>query len=404
VTVLVIGAGLAGCVAALELSRQSVDVMLVEASSSVMNGASRFNEGKIHLGYVYAKDPSGRTVTLMQEGARVFEPIVARHLRTSLSATSISPPFDYLVHPDSQMSLLALERRYEEIDAALTAMAVHPGGRDYLNTARGRAPRWRSRADLLVMGLAPQGATAAYATEERAVDPYELADAISKAVDASAAAVLFDTRVQRISHARIGYWAHTSSGRLGPFDAVVNASWASREAIDRTAGIISGDVWNYRTKYFLRVHKSGIGRALPTVTWAVGPFGDIATYGDDVAYLSWYPVGRTTWRTGAPPPEPSVPGREAAVALKRGILSGLARLLPAIGEIDPARDDIDVRGGLIVGNGSADIDDPSSGLHRRDNVGVVSNGGYRSISTGKLTTAPMLGQRAAAAVIGGASR
>ena len=60
--VIVIGAGLTGSCVALELANQGFKVALLEQDSVPMNRASRRNEGKIHLGLIYAADPSFSSV------------------------------------------------------------------------------------------------------------------------------------------------------------------------------------------------------------------------------------------------------------------------------------------------------------------------------------------------------
>ena len=61
----VVGGGLQGCAVALELARRGHAVELFDEQPNLMTGASRNSEGKIHLGYVYAADPSLRTARLM---------------------------------------------------------------------------------------------------------------------------------------------------------------------------------------------------------------------------------------------------------------------------------------------------------------------------------------------------
>ena len=189
---------------------------------------------------------------------------------------------------------------------------------------------------------------------------------------------------------------------MGPFESVVNASWASQAELDRSVGLVIKGDWNYRFKYFLRVQKPGIGLELQNITWAVGPFGDVVSYGNDYAYLSWYSAGCVNWSLNKPITDvPIIPDRVNTMYIKKNILAGLKQLLPSIGLINPTKDNIEVRGGIIVGNGKTDIYDPYSGLHQRDNIGVVTHGGYHSISSGKLTTAPMVGFQAASAVLSG---
>jgi hypothetical protein len=55
---------------------------------------------------------------------------------------------------------------------------------------------------------------------------------------------------------------------------------------------------------------------------------------------------------------------------------------------------------VIVCWGATDIDDPSSELHRRRDIGVHDHDGYFSIDTGKLTCAPLFATELADRVAG----
>ena len=48
----VLGAGIMGCATALWLARRGDRVTLIDAGDRPFAGASRWNEGKIHLGYL----------------------------------------------------------------------------------------------------------------------------------------------------------------------------------------------------------------------------------------------------------------------------------------------------------------------------------------------------------------
>jgi 2-polyprenyl-6-methoxyphenol hydroxylase-like FAD-dependent oxidoreductase len=61
VPIAVLGAGLQGTCIALELARRGFDVDLLDQDLEPLNRASLRNEGKIHLGFVYAKDATLRT-------------------------------------------------------------------------------------------------------------------------------------------------------------------------------------------------------------------------------------------------------------------------------------------------------------------------------------------------------
>lgn len=54
----ILGAGIMGSATALFLARRGHLVSLYDAADSPFSAASRWNEGKIHLGYIYSADPS----------------------------------------------------------------------------------------------------------------------------------------------------------------------------------------------------------------------------------------------------------------------------------------------------------------------------------------------------------
>ena len=71
------------------------------------------------------------------------------------------------------------------------------------------------------------------------------------------------------------------------------------------------------------------------------------------------------------------------------------RIVPGLGAT--TIDTVDA--GIITAWGATDIDDPNSGLHQRHEVGPWARDGWISVDTGKLTTAPLFAQRAAALAI-----
>ena len=81
--ILVLGAGLQGTGVALELARRRIPVTLVDQDPRPLNRASLRNEGKIHLGFIYANDRSLGTAFLQLEGALRFRGIVESWLPRS---------------------------------------------------------------------------------------------------------------------------------------------------------------------------------------------------------------------------------------------------------------------------------------------------------------------------------
>jgi hypothetical protein len=129
----------------------------------------------------------------------------------------------------------------------------------------------------------------------------------------------------------------------------------------------------------------------------IGRYGDVVIRPDGTAYLSWYPAALRGWTHDIQPPASwGAPCRgivddEQAREISRAVLDAIDAWFPGIGGSEP----ILVDAGVIVACGHTDVDNPSSGLHGRAMVGVVSQDGYHSVDAGKLTTAPMFAMAAA---------
>ena len=100
----ILGGGLQGCCTALALAERSAQVTLFDKNDSLLSRAAVANEGKIHLGYMYAGDRTLSTAKTMMAGALSFAPFLERHLGQPVQSFSVSAPASYVVHRDSQQS------------------------------------------------------------------------------------------------------------------------------------------------------------------------------------------------------------------------------------------------------------------------------------------------------------
>ena len=91
------GQRITGVCAALELAARGHAVDLYEQGAQLIGRASYWNEGKIHLGLVYAQDRSRRTARAMLEGALRFRPLLARWIETDTLDRAVSDPFVYAI-------------------------------------------------------------------------------------------------------------------------------------------------------------------------------------------------------------------------------------------------------------------------------------------------------------------
>lgn len=387
-TIGVIGGGLQGCLAAIELADRGYAVVLLERRMDLLRAASRWNEGKIHLGYLFAKDPSLQTARRMIEGALAFAPLLSRYLGRSLDFAAQSGDVIYGIHRDSQITPEAARAHMQAVDA-LMRDALSYGGRDYLG-AKALAPI--SPVKPAELGLDESIVGAAIRTPERSIHPIDIADAVRDRVcDTARIVVHIGREVVRVDRDDAGrFWLDDAlAERHGPFDSLVNATWESRMAIDQMLGYDPPMPWLHRYKVGLLGHDVHGSEDTATLTLILGAFGDVVNYGGGRIYLTWYPVGHIASTTSLAPGqlEPDI-GPDLDATIRGEIFARLGEIVPGIRQFAPAEDSYELRGGYITAWGDTDIDDPRSGLHARHAIGVHSDRGYHSVDTGKLTMAP----------------
>jgi glycine/D-amino acid oxidase-like deaminating enzyme len=399
----VIGGGIQGACVALEFARRGATVDLFERQPHVLRGASRENEGKIHLGHVYANDASFATARLMCRAATEFAPLLSEYLEQDLATIARSDPFVYAVHARSLLTPDALERRYAKIARSIATAAARPGA-DYFGERR---PDFVRRWTAAEVGRRFDGehVRAVFETTEIAVDPREVAELLEARLRADPA-VRIHTSV-RVESVRpdphgVRLELRRPEPELARFDQVVNCAWDGRLVLDRTAGVPPVRRASFRRKYFLRLPAAQVPKTLRSTTVVLGGFGDVVRYGGGDVFLSWYPVGCQGLETGlSPSPLGAGLTREQEQTLRDGIVGGLADLVPALRRFS-ARDlaAAELSHGIIFALGDTDVDDPDSRLHQRYQVGPQSFGPYHTIDTGKYTLAPYFARALAQSVVG----
>ena len=128
----------------------------------------------------------------------------------------------------------------------------------------------------------------------------------------------------------------------------------------------------------------------PSVTFVLGPFGEVVAYDDGLVYLTWYPQCLRAIFTDIMPPEwETYPPEPLRSRIFLGTLRALSAIVVKLWPLAPdSLDEVLVKGGAIVAWGQTDIYDPASELHRRFEIGVTSQGRFHSVDPGKLTMAP----------------
>jgi hypothetical protein len=212
---------------------------------------------------------------------------------------------------------------------------------------------------------------------------------------------LMDVDIQNIRSIgntyRVLYMEGATSRSQGPFRYVVNALWANRVVIDARMGQAPNVRWRNRLKLGVNISNSAHEPGVSSTTFVLGPYGDIVRFPSGRIYLSWYPFCMFETSRALEP----VDWRErlASVDHKQVItdtVAALQQLAPGLGaSLNDPDVEVVVEGGAIFALGTTDIDDINSELHQRFEIGPECRGGYISLDTGKLTTAPQFAMQVA---------
>jgi hypothetical protein len=386
----VLGAGIQGCCAALALRQQGFRVRLYDKSRALMSRASINQEGKIHLGFVYARDESMVTARTMIEHALQFAPAVESLIGAPLDwEPHLSERFYCGIHRDSSLTLDEHFAHFDALDAIYREVS-EDGRLHYL----GRRPRriWSRDTPFRFGGTSLAGAVQ---SEETAVEPDWMRDVIVAAVEECPdIGPVLGHEVEHVERVGQGFGIRGLS-RGGAWksaaDVVVNCLWEGQQRIDAALGCERGADWITRVKYGFLLESTPALRDLPSLIVTHGPFGDIVNYPHARAlYVTWYPSCLAYLGPGTKLPEEwdaACDGRHPPDLARRMLedsIASLAEYVPALKGLPLRR----IMAGAILGNGTTDISDRASGLHKRHGIGVEGTDGYYSVFTGKYTSGP----------------
>jgi glycine/D-amino acid oxidase-like deaminating enzyme len=400
--VAVLGAGITGCSTALFMARQGYDVTLFDQASQPFEGSSGWNDGKLHLGYLYAADPGLGTARQLLTGGLLFRDIVEELLGGSIAPATAPRDDVFLLHRDSVVQQTGIESYFRRVSDLVRS---HPDAGRYWDDAARRGAVALTEAEMAAIAPAGGAIVGAWRLPERSVSSRWIARRYLAALAAEPRVEQrLGTRVLSVSPGAEGldgpFEIRTPAGTDGPFTIVVNALWEGRSVIDQAIGLPPQSELTHRYRYALFIHTAK-PVPQPNALIGTGPFGDVKAYGERDFYLSWYPAGLVAvGEEAAPPPLPAL-DEGARAALKARILDGLAEHLPAVRQVADGAAQVELRGSWVVAQGRGRLDDPAAGLHRRDRFGIRRSGRYVSVDCGKFSTAPWMAREVAAMFRGG---
>ncbi len=388
------GAGGAGTCAALELTNRGYTVDLFEKASEPISKASFVNEGKIHLGFIYAMDRGLRTAKHMIQGSLHFMSSLKRWININPEDV-LSTPFHYCIHRGSHMNSEELLGHYKQCAAFFDECSKFYR-KKYLDLFDVAYVKLLSPSKVESIAN-PEYIEAVFETNEHAIEPRTVARKLREALLSQPHINLqLNTTVKSVARDGCKLVVHARTNDhvtvREKYDQVVNVTWDGMPEIDRTMKIEPVSNWCFRYKFgskiLIRLSKTQV----PSCTMVQGPFGDIVNFKDKGFYLSWYPIGRTGWSEAYSPPEwdALLSASERADVFKRSFDQMMLRI-PAMKNLDFSHDDISPVGGVIYALGSQDVDDEKSKLHTRHELGIRSFDGYHTVNTGKYTLVPYTG-------------
>lgn len=397
--VAIIGAGMTGASLAALLGRAGFDVTLYDEHAAPAEGASRWNEGRAHLGYVYGADSSLRTARRLIPGAMRFRPVMETILEEDIRPHCTRGKDTFLVHRRSVIGPEGLKRNLEAVNALVRS---HPDARDYMAGGADEAVETLSAAELRAVAN-PGEIVAGFRVPEQSVETQWLCDRLRRVV-LGTPGVAFRGGA-RVAEARPvdtpnGRWTVTlADGAREVFDAVVNCAWQGLPALDRRAGLEMNFRWShrYRLSVFARTRAPV---EIDNLFVTVGPFGIVKGHHGRLFYLSWYDSGLQSYSEDLRPPPPAPLTAETEADCIARTREALERLLPPSRRIFEAAETLTVRGGYVYAEGFGDIGDPASDLHHRYRFGIRRRGGFISVNTGKFAMAPYLAEQVARDVFG----
>ncbi|MDO7882599.1 FAD-dependent oxidoreductase [Salinibacterium soli] len=373
----VVGGGLLGTTTALLAADRGWSVDLIEKEPGLWTQTSTVNEGKVHLGPIFALGTPA-THDVMLRGALAFGRVLERAVGAGIDWGSMSTlPFDYLVMPDSLATPDELALIYSRMNELV------PDGATYLGRPLDRlvdpAPGVDERTGLPI-----------FHTDEIAVDPVRLGELLVGAVESNPAITLrLGTEARSLDTVDGRAGVHLSDGSVLEYDLAVNAAWDQQLALLPSA---AGLTRNYRLKTAIRIPVRDEHRP---VTLVQGPYGDVVGHAD-YTYASWYPEGRLSNEFALVPSAETYALKEriADPDFASALVARQLDALRSVGVLPEGATSGELFGGLIVGHGPTDIDAIDSALHSRSEFGTTVIGRVIVPSSFKFASAPLAAEEA----------
>lgn len=386
------GAGIQGICCALALSRLNVNITLVDKTEEPLLRSGLRNEGKIHLGFVYANDESFRTASLMLKSAMHFAPLIESFVDHEIDWQPLrSRTFNYLILKETLLDPEKILAHYNQLQLEYQKQAG--SGLHYMGSRA--SDLWKDE-NLHVDALNKNKVHRCVPTEEVALNLSAFRELLlNEVAKRDNIKFLGHHEIKEISKLSYGYKVTGSNGVTEKWNmdcgVLVNCLWENRLFFDQQLGIQPSRNWVYRLKHRILGKAPSSIASTGSFTFVLGAFGDVVNYDNQLTYLSWYPACMSGWSSDLTTPETWENACNGKMQLEEN-RHWVEKALEELDSFFPGMKQFDVQyidGGIIFSWGKTDIVDMQSELHQRFNIGVNQQEGYFSIDTGKFTSAPL---------------
>ncbi len=394
----VIGGGFAGLHCANSLADAGFQVTILERSDELMNGATRHNMARIHLGWHYpgSLETALECIPAAFDFLKDFGDVLLRPKSDSFSLSknglcalavdSLTSKAQWLSIADSLRSCYANEfakytsnfgspedfyrildeKEWRHIFNSKTIQVVANTLEHFVDL-----PRLRAK----VIGITQSHPNISVLTNHEVIEGCPTIENGNEAV---------------VLHVRVG----DGSIRKIRANHVLNASWASRRKLDvsiaRHLGLDELESATYRLRYISTVNLTGELATLPSLITVHGPFFSFTNCRDGTGMMMYEPVStansvNTIPKEWMPAISGNLPQSEQA-HLAKLISDGISQFMPPLKDVET----INIAAGIVYHAGDcADIYDPKSVVHHRLGTGVKAIAdNWLSIDSGKLSWIP----------------
>ena len=375
----IIGGGIHGTLAALNLARLGASCDVFEARPQLWAGATFAGEGKIHLGYVYGRADKETLVSLLS-AAQGFSEDLEFALQRPLNWSCLtSSTFEYGVPSSSLLTPVEFQEHTEHLRTLVdqnsrSKNVSYLGAEIPLNKIIAEKTCDKNR----------------FHTPERSVDVPALRTLMTEAIsESSNISLRMSTEVTNTNFSAGKWWLTSCATTDGtqveePYDLVVNCAWENSALLDRQSGGPIRPLPNLRLRLFVHAMSFSTPRAL---TLTLGPFGDYVAFPNGRTYASWYPSGLRGFSEALQPPTEWTETEKLSGDDPGYVDSVVNALSDWVPDISLWRNP-SVHARIVVAAGSTDIDNPTSQLHQRAGYGLEIKDTWISVRSFKLTTAP----------------